>query len=99
MNITTNPTNIDRYGLTHTYNIVNNTVHNIPNKNLIPIIVSKPDTDTNSFLKTEQSSHNDNFVKKILKKESIDLNDQFDVIISKYSLIKNKLNKLWNKLD
>lgn len=73
--------------------------HNITTHNFIPKIVSNPGSDTSSFLKTEQSVYDDVFSQKNIKKESIDLNDQFDVIISKYSLIKNKLNNLWNKLD
>ncbi len=78
----------------------NNThlAHDKLTQNTIPYIVVNPGSDTSNFLKTEQSIHDDVFSQK-QKKESIDLNDQFDVIISKYSLIKNKLNNLWNKLD
>jgi hypothetical protein len=56
-------------------------------------------TDSSSFLKTEQSSINEDITKTLIKKDVVDLNDQLNVIITKYSLIKNRLNKLWNKID
>ena len=55
--------------------------------------------DSSSFLKTEQPSINEDFIKTLIKKDVVDLNDQLNVIITKYSLIKNRLNQLWNKID
>ncbi len=60
-------------------------------------------TSTSSFLKTENFEKFKMFDSDLKKSDGIisekDLNDDFDVIISKYSIIKNKLNNLWNKLD
>lgn len=57
--------------------------------------------DSTSFLKTENSSiQSTGFNKKPEQIQvSISINDQIDLITSKYSLIKNKLNELWNKID
>lgn len=89
MNIAINPDNTIKSRLKHDKSV----------QNTIPYVVANLDSDTSSFLKTEQSIHRESPLQKQIKKESIDINDQFDVIISKYSLIKNKLNNLWNKLD
>lgn len=55
--------------------------------------------ETSNFLITEKSTiENENLKPKIIEPQ-IDLNTQLNIIISKYSLIKNRLNKMWNKLD
>ncbi len=61
--------------------------------------MKKQTEETSNFLITEKSSVKDENSKQNIIKPQVDLNEQLDVIISKYSLIKNRLNKMWNKLD
>ncbi len=59
-------------------------------------------TNSTSFLKTDNSTEQSTgFDKKKLEQSqtSANINDQINLITSKYSLIKNKLNELWNKID
>ncbi len=58
--------------------------------------------DSTSFLKTDNSTEQSiGFDKKKLEQSqtSANINDQINLITSKYSIIKNKLNELWNKID
>ncbi len=55
--------------------------------------------ETSNFLITEKSSVKSQNLKHNITKPQVNLNEQLDEIISKYSLIKNRLNKMWNKLD
>ncbi len=61
--------------------------------------MKKETEETSNFLITEKSSVKSENSKQNIIKPQVDLNEQLDVIISKYSLIKNRLNKMWNKLD
>ena len=59
-------------------------------------------TNSTSFLKTDNTTEQSTgFDKKKLENSqtSANINDQINLITSKYSIIKNKLNELWNKID